>query len=226
MQELTTTSYAILGLLAVRPWTTYELAKQMEVSLHNFWPRAERKLYEEPKKLVEHGFAKVTQEMVGRRRRSLYTITPAGRQALHDWLGRPGDMPILEFEALVKVFFAEHGTREQLLATLQDISTAAKHRQHIDARWAAHYLATGGRFPERTPIVTLVGTLQTELNQALGAWAEWAYDTASAWPDDLKQAPVPEDVLRDIAAHAGPGNDPTVPPPGITTPHPEDGGRR
>jgi PadR family transcriptional regulator AphA len=26
---LTSTSYAILGLLALRPWTTYELAKQM-----------------------------------------------------------------------------------------------------------------------------------------------------------------------------------------------------
>ena len=27
--SLTTTSYAILGLLAVKPWTTYELAQQM-----------------------------------------------------------------------------------------------------------------------------------------------------------------------------------------------------
>ena len=34
---LTTTSYAILGLLAVRPFTTYEIAKQMDRALwaHN-----------------------------------------------------------------------------------------------------------------------------------------------------------------------------------------------
>ena len=34
--KLRTSSYAILGLLALRPWTTYELAKQMAVSLRNF----------------------------------------------------------------------------------------------------------------------------------------------------------------------------------------------
>jgi PadR family transcriptional regulator AphA len=69
--ELTTTSYAILGLLAVQPWTTYELAKQMEVSLHNFWPRAERKLYEEPRKLVARGLAEMSRETVGRRPRTV-----------------------------------------------------------------------------------------------------------------------------------------------------------
>ena len=31
---LTTTSYAILGLLALRSWTAYELAKQMKRTLH------------------------------------------------------------------------------------------------------------------------------------------------------------------------------------------------
>ncbi len=40
----TTTSHALLGLLAVRDWTTYELAKQVKRSLSWFWPRAERKL--------------------------------------------------------------------------------------------------------------------------------------------------------------------------------------
>ena len=51
-KSLTTTSYAVLGLLALRPWTTYELAKQVQRSLDWFWPRAERKLYDEPKRLV------------------------------------------------------------------------------------------------------------------------------------------------------------------------------
>src|SRR5688572_5469801 len=51
----TTTSYAILGLLSVRRWTTYELAKQVQRSLNWFWPRAERKLYDEPKRLVADG---------------------------------------------------------------------------------------------------------------------------------------------------------------------------
>ena len=52
---LTTTSYAILGLLAIKPWSTYELAQQMDRSLGRIWPRAQSKLYEEPKKLVARG---------------------------------------------------------------------------------------------------------------------------------------------------------------------------
>ena len=216
MQELTTTSYAILGLLAIQPWTTYELAKQMEVSLHNFWPRAERKLYEEPKKLVEHGLAAMTREMVGRRGRTVYRITPAGRRALRKWLDAPGAMPVIEFEALVKVFFAEHGTTEQLLTALQGIADEAERRHLIDARWAAHYLATGGRFPNRLAVVTLVGTLQAELNRTIAQWAVWAHATASQWPDDPADAPAPLDVLERIAAGAE-TVDVDAPPPGYDT---------
>ena len=39
MSEPTTTSYAVLALLAVQPMTTYELAKNMERSLRDVWPR-------------------------------------------------------------------------------------------------------------------------------------------------------------------------------------------
>ena len=56
---LTTTSYAVLGLLAIKPWSSYELTQQMDRSLGRIWPRATSKLYEEPKKLVEHGFARM-----------------------------------------------------------------------------------------------------------------------------------------------------------------------
>ena len=129
---LTSTSYAILGLLAVKPWTTYELARQMDRALGRFWPRAESKLYEEPKKLVAHGLARASSEMVGKRRRTVYTITAKGRRALAEWVPTPGAGPIVEFEQLIKVFFAEHGTKADLLATLagvRDMERRAAGRQ-------------------------------------------------------------------------------------------------
>jgi DNA-binding PadR family transcriptional regulator len=198
MRPLTTTSYAILGLLAIRPWTTYELAKQMEVSLRNFWPRAERKLYDEPKKLVEHGLATMTRDAVGNRPRSVYEITDQGRQALRDWLDEPGALPALEFEALIKTFFAEHGTKDQLLANLEHIRDGCERRVSNDARWAEHYLATGGQFPERLGVISLVGTLQAELNHTILAWARWAVSTVEAWPDDLRTAPLAQEALERI----------------------------
>ena len=81
----TTTSYAVLGLLSVRSWTTYELAKQVQRSLNWFWPRAERKLYDEPKRLVAQGLATASQEATGQRPRTVYSITDDGRRALRQW---------------------------------------------------------------------------------------------------------------------------------------------
>ena len=78
--ELNTTSFAMLGMLAIRPWSTYELAKHMDHSLRRLWPRARSHLFNEPKKLVAHGLAVASEEMVGRRPRTIYTITPAGRR--------------------------------------------------------------------------------------------------------------------------------------------------
>jgi DNA-binding PadR family transcriptional regulator len=68
--DLTTTSYAILGLLSLRSWTSYELAEQMRRALGLFWPRAESGIYREPKKLEAHGLARSTTEYVGERART------------------------------------------------------------------------------------------------------------------------------------------------------------
>lgn len=199
MKPLTTTSYAILGLLAIKPWTTYELAKQMEISLRNFWPRAERKLYEEPRKLVAHQLATVQRETVGKRPRSVYRITAAGRQALRAWLDEPGALASLEFETLIKVFFGEHGSKEQLLANLDRIYSQATARAVIDAQWAQHYLTTGGQFPQRLAVISLVGTLQAQLNHTILAWSGWARHLADTWPEDLCTAPPARDRLELIA---------------------------
>src|SRR4028118_1922846 len=101
-RELTTTSYAILGLLAIQPWSTYELAQQMERALGRFWPRARSKLYEEPKKLVAHGLARASTESVGKRPRTRYSITAEGRRAMAEWVPAPGSGPLVEFESLIK----------------------------------------------------------------------------------------------------------------------------
>ena len=207
--RLTTSSYAILGLLALRPWSTYELAKQMAISLRNFWPRAESKLYEEPKKLVAHGLAEVRVDAVGRRPRSVYSITAAGRQALRAWLDEPGAGASLEFEALVKVFFAEQGTKDQLVENLRRIADDQRRRVAVDADWALRYLEGRGAFPQRAAVLSLVGRLQADINDTILRWAEWALDAVDDWPEDIAAArPAPEafeGVARRVAPQLQPG---------------------
>ena len=197
--RLSTTSYAILGLLAIRPWTTYELTQQMQRSLSRFWPRAASKLYEEPRKLTGHGLTAAAADPVGQRNRTRYTITPEGRRQLAQWLAEPAQPPVLEFEALLKVFLAEHGSRRDLLATLAGITSWAQRQAVQDADIARSYLAGSGEFPQRTAQLVLVGKYLADLADMTGRWATWATDLVEEWPEEPEE-PIPAwDVLEDIA---------------------------
>jgi DNA-binding PadR family transcriptional regulator len=181
-RPLTTTSHALLGLLRVRPWTTYELAKQVQKGLGWFWPRAERKLYDEPRHLVAAGLATATEASTGRRRRTVYAITPAGRKALRAWLSEPSAPPVLELEAMVRVFFADGGPKASLLATLDGVAQQGKEQidqllAQIDAARPDDY-----EFAARRHINALA--LRFELDHAALRvnWASWARAQVEQWP--------------------------------------------
>lgn len=199
-RPLTTTSYAILGLLAIKPWTTYELTQQMHRALGQFWPRAESKLYEEPKKLVAHGLAKATVETTGKRSRTVYAITPKGRKAMAAWVPTPGNGPQVEFEQLVKVFFAEHGTKADLVATIDGVSEWIDDRYTSSAGISQGYLDGTGTYPERLPWLILSGRFLHEIINAVERWQAWASEEVASWPDDLRAATPDLEVLAEMAA--------------------------
>ncbi|MGH8993652.1 MAG: PadR family transcriptional regulator [Acidimicrobiia bacterium] len=194
MRKLTTTSYAILGLLAVQPWSAYELTKQVRRSLHFCWPRAETRLYQEPKNLVEHGLAKAAVTTTGRRSRTVYTITPKGRKALRRWLDEPSAPPRFESEALLRLFFAEHGTKEGLLATLAGLEVQSLELQEQSLALGAEYLSDQAPFPERVHILGLVGKFVLDQTALVAEWARWARAEVEHWPDVTAAPASPEAV--------------------------------
>jgi DNA-binding PadR family transcriptional regulator len=186
---MTTTSYAILGLLAIKPWTTHELVQQVDRSLRRLWPRAQSKLYEEPKKLVAHGYARATDDSVGRRRRTRYTITAKGRRALAAWLREPGEGPALEFEQLVKIHFADSGSRADVLANLEAARTWVLAQNEENLATARAYLAGEGAFPERAALNQLGGRFLTDFYATVARWVAWATEVVEGWPEDVRAAP-------------------------------------
>jgi DNA-binding PadR family transcriptional regulator len=197
--DLTTTSYAILGLLSLRSWTSYELAEQMKRALGLFWPRAESGIYREPKKLEAHGFARSTTEHVGERSRTRYTITATGRRALAEWVPGPGAGPVVEFEQLVKVFFAEQATKADLLATLAGVRAWAEDQVVATPGIPQEYLEGRGAYPERLPWLVLVGKFLHDFQQAVDEWAAWATEVVERWPDDLTAAEPDRAALEEMA---------------------------
>jgi PadR family transcriptional regulator AphA len=186
---LTTTSYSILGLLAVRPWTTHELVQQVDRTLRRMWPRAQSKLYEEPKKLVAYGFAEATDDSVGRRRRTKYTITTKGRQALALWLGEPGAGPSLEFEQLVKISFTDSGSKADIVTNLAAARAWVLEQNQENLATARAYLEGSGAFPERAALNQLAGRFLTDFYVMVDQWVEWASELVDTWPDDVRSAP-------------------------------------
>jgi PadR family transcriptional regulator AphA len=194
---LSTTSYAILGLLAVRPWTTHELVRQVDRSLRRIWPRASSKLYEEPKKLVAHGLARATDDPVGRRRRTRYTITPKGRRALAAWVRQPGEGPLLEFEQLVKIGFADSGSRADVRTNLAATRAWVLEQNEENLAAGRAYLEGAGPFPERAALNLLTGRFLTDFYVMVARWERWASEEVAGWPDDVREAPFDRDVAAE-----------------------------
>ncbi len=201
-RSLTTTSFAVLGLLAVQPWSSYELTRQMDRGLGRFWPRATSKLYEEPKKLVEAGLAVGTSEWVGRRPRTVYSITPAGRAALADWLHTPGAGPVLEFEQLLKVWFSDSGTKADALASLAAAREWAAERNRENRDAAAAHLAGTGPFQGRAAQNLLAGAFLTDYYALVDRWARWATAQVQTWPDDPRDAVADRAALEEVVRRA------------------------
>lgn len=216
--ELTGTSFALLGLLAVRPWTTYELTQQMGRGLGRYWPRAQSKLYEEPKKLAARGYARATSKSVGKRSSTVYAITAKGRRALAAWLASPGEGPVLEFENLLKVFFAENGSKHDLLATLAATTLWAETRTAENLAIASGYRDGTGPFPERLAQALLVGRFLADFEDMVTQWAAWATAIVETWPEDVA-AEADAETLEYLATRA-PGRAPRMTPSQVTAPHP------
>jgi DNA-binding PadR family transcriptional regulator len=95
--------HALLGLLADRPASGYELTKQFELSLANVWSAGHSQIYPELQRMAERGWVVAGQE--GARGRRDYEITADGRAELHRWL--TGERPdrTMRNEAMLRVFF-------------------------------------------------------------------------------------------------------------------------
>jgi len=105
-RKLTPTSYIVLGLLDMcGEATPYDLKGMVAASLGNFWSVQHAQLYTETARLAEDGLLSERREEDGRRRK-LYSLTDAGRQALADWRAESTrELYELRDLGLLKLFF-------------------------------------------------------------------------------------------------------------------------
>ena len=197
---LSPTSYALLGLLSVRPWTTYELAQQAQRSLRFLYPRAERHLYAEAKRLADDGYALAEVGFTGKRKSTTYAITPAGRKVLREWLRTQPAPPVLEAEVLLRSFFADLGRQRDLVSALEAARADAITAQLELATMAQSSVDGSAPFPERIAMGALTMRFVADFHRLVEDWTTWAAREVATWEHaDGREWKGARKVMSDIA---------------------------
>jgi DNA-binding PadR family transcriptional regulator len=144
MTSASPATYGLLGLLAVRSWTGYELTRQVRRSLRFVWSVSDGHLYREQKRLVDLGWASVSEESAGLRSRKRYAITPAGRTALEAWLDSEPEEPHFQIEGVLRIFFGDMASPGVLVAAAEQTAGATRAMLDEMCEFAADYLEDGG----------------------------------------------------------------------------------
>lgn len=212
----TSAEAAILGLLSLHDWSTYELAQQVRRSLRWFWPLAERAVYDVPKRLVASGYATAAKERTGKRPRTVYGITDEGRAALLRWLRAESAPSSHASEAELRLFFVDAGTSDDLRAVIDAIEADAVHRLRVIRSMATGQAGRATPYPRRRGLNAL--GLRHQCNRQLETvrWARWARAQTAAWPapdDTGRWSPheVLTDMLEEIEAEIGPAETSSTP---------------
>jgi DNA-binding PadR family transcriptional regulator len=149
-----------------------------------FWPRAESRIYDEAKRLVEQGLAKARESYVGKRRRTTYSITRAGRLELESWLASPSGRSFsLETEGLLRLFLANLGSKEDVVTALEGMRDQAVEMLRVGQSVADEYLE--GRSPHQdiVHVRALVFDFLAQFGLGVIEWAERSLAEVESWED-------------------------------------------
>jgi PadR family transcriptional regulator, regulatory protein AphA len=104
--ELSATGKVILGMLASRPRSGYEIKQLVDSSARFFWAASYGQIYPELKKLEKEGLIRGDDSSQGGRQRTTFTLTAEGKRAARRWISSPQEVLESRDEGLLKLFFA------------------------------------------------------------------------------------------------------------------------
>jgi PadR family transcriptional regulator AphA len=120
MSTLTPTARVILGMLKLGVRTGYDVKKVIDTSTRFFWTASYGQIYPELKRLRKAGLVRAKQVPRGRVKRTVYSLTPKGERALHEWLTDSENVLFeLRDEGLLRLFFGDVLSRDEVLANLR-----------------------------------------------------------------------------------------------------------
>jgi PadR family transcriptional regulator AphA len=191
--ELSATGKVILGMLAARPRSGYEIKQLVDQSARFFWAASYGQIYPELKKLEEAGLIAGNDSSQGARQRTTFRLTPEGKRAAREWISRPSEVLETRDEGLLKLFFA--GSIEpKRAAEIARERAAASRAKAVALHAIAEAVDEPGRPTERPAAEPDAGSL-TVLRYGIEA-SEWAAEWFERAAMELESATGTEKVAR------------------------------
>ncbi len=121
--------YAILGFLNYGAFSGYDLKKAFDASISHFWSANQSQIYRTLGQLHDNEWVTVdVVEQDDRPDRKVYHITPAGKEALRQWLSVPIPFENDHLAALIQIFFAAQLDDKTILETFEQQAEILRER--------------------------------------------------------------------------------------------------
>src|SRR2546421_4299420 len=130
MQRLSGTALVVLGLLALRRRSGYDIKQTIDKTTRFFWNASYGQIYPELRRLAAAGLVEGEAAPRGGRARTVYGLTDEGRSHLEAWLAEPEFRVDIRDEGLLKLFFADLLPGEAALGLLR--VRRATHQRILD----------------------------------------------------------------------------------------------
>ena len=165
MTKEDTLQYILLGLLAKRDLTGYDMKKLFEQEVKDFWYARHSQVYPELRKLEKSGMISAlpcTPE--AKRQKTYYHLAPAGHRKLLEWLAQPlGAMMPTRDEFTMKMYLIRSRKDPQLRELFQaDICRHEERLTHLQLRWKLLFPTQEAREKEYGHALILQEAIQRE----------------------------------------------------------------
>lgn len=165
--ELTFISYSVLVLVGRDGASPHDLVRMMDAG-RVYHAAAPSQYYAEPKRLERLGLLASSKEPGRTRDRTVYRLTPAGEEALRDWMELPTPPPRVAGEAPIRMLagdlVAEPALRASLLAMRDEIDALRAQLTEAEAR--------AETIPHRTKYLLLTHRLARHVLDAYDGWLD------------------------------------------------------